>query len=161
MVWVAIPAVALSATALWAGQTAAEPAGRARLMHSAIGRFFTGQIGRLMVLRSELNVTDEQRDQIRDIVKGHRTEIVPVAQKVVEKRRALRTAVLAANPDEKAIRAAADDLGKAIGDAAVLASKVAGEVKPVLTQEQRDRIGQFRAEREGATDTFLQKALGE
>jgi Spy/CpxP family protein refolding chaperone len=161
LVWVAIPVVGLSATGIWAADSAAQRDSRPGCMGGMIRRFVAGQIGRLAVLRSDLNITDEQRSEIRGIVQGHRSEIAPVVQKIVEKRRALRAAVLADSPDEKTIRAAADDLGKAIGDAGVLASKVAGEVRPALTQEQRDRIGKFRQDREAATDAWLQKLLGE
>src|SRR5207249_1997617 len=51
------------------------------------------------------------------ILKSHKAEIVKVAEPVVRKKRALRDAVIAAKPDEKAIRAAA-----------VLASKIKVEV---------------------------------
>jgi Spy/CpxP family protein refolding chaperone len=161
LVWVLVPVLGLSATAIWAAESTAPASGRPGYVGGAIRRFVVGQLGRFAALRSDLNISDEQRTQIRGLVQEHRAEIAPVAQKIVEKRRALRTAVLADKPDETAIRAAADDLGKAIGDAAVLASKVAGEVKPVLTQEQRDRIGKFRGEHDAATDAFLQKMLGE
>ncbi len=50
--------------------------------------FLQGQIGRMMTLRSELDVTSEQRDAIKKIVDGHRSEIVAVAKPIVEKRRA-------------------------------------------------------------------------
>lgn len=35
----------------------------------------SGQFGRLLALRSELDVTAEQRTQIREIVKSHRQEL--------------------------------------------------------------------------------------
>ncbi len=115
----------------------------------------SGQVGRLLELRSELGVTSEQREQIRGIVQSHRQEIAAVAKPIVAKRRALREATLAANPDEAAIRAAAGDLGKAIGDAAVLASKVKPEVFKVLTPEQHKKVEAFRADSESAVDRFM------
>jgi Spy/CpxP family protein refolding chaperone len=102
-------------------------------------------------------VTAEQREKFRDMLAEHRTEIVGVAKPVVEKRRALRDAVLADHPDESAIRSAANDLGKAIGDAAVLAAKVKPEVSKVLTSEQRDKIKQFRTKNDKAVDEFIDK----
>ncbi len=158
VLWVAVPVVSLAGTALWAAGATDGPGGRPGLC-GPLARLVRGNIGRFMTLQSELNVTGEQRGQIRAIFQSHRSEIAPVVQKIVEKRRALRTAVLADNPNDQAIRTAASELGQAIADAAVLASKVAGEVRPILTQEQRDRIHRFRAERDDATDVFLQKLL--
>src|SRR5262245_5291116 len=108
--------------------------------------FLMGQKGRMMTLRAELGVTTEQRNEVRKIVVSHRTEIAAVAKPIVEKRQALREAVMAPEPNESAIRAAANDLGKAVGDAAVLASKVKPEVFKVLTPEQQKKLENFRAD---------------
>src|SRR5476651_2009959 len=70
----------------------------------------SGQVGRLLTLRSELDLTAEQKESIHKIVASHKQEIRDVMKPVVEKRRALRDATIATNPDEKAIRAAASDL---------------------------------------------------
>lgn len=129
----------------WAAEPPTEPAGPGGLGMPGLGRLITGNIGRLLVLRSELNMTAAQRHQIQSVVKSHRQEIAPVAKAVVEKKRALREAVMNKAGDEKAIRAAADELGKAIGDAAVVASKVIDQSKGSLTHEQLERIQQFRA----------------
>jgi Spy/CpxP family protein refolding chaperone len=104
---------------------------------SPLGRLISGHIGRLILLRSELNLTDEQRAKLKDTVAAKKPEIARAAKGVWEKRTALADAVLADQPDEQAIHKAADELGKVIGDAAVLASKVAGEVKPVLDAGQQ------------------------
>jgi Spy/CpxP family protein refolding chaperone len=119
--------------------------------------FIQGQLGRLMTLRSELDVTSEQRGAIKKIVQSHRPEIVTVAKPIVEQRRALRDATLAKETNEAAIRAAANDLGKAIGDAAVLASKVKDEVGHVLTPEQMHKVEAFRLQSDNAVDGFIEK----
>ena len=121
------------------------------------GMLVSGQFGRLLTLRSELGITTEQREQIRGIVKSHRQEIAAVLKPVAEKRRALRDATLAENPNDAAIHAAANELGKAIGDAAVVGSKIKAEVHKVLTPEQREKITQFRQQSETAVDKFLEK----
>lgn len=119
--------------------------------------FIQGQLGRFLTLRSELDVTGEQREAIRQIVESHRGEIATVAKPIVEKRRALRDATLAKEPNETAIRAAANDLGKAIGDAAVLASKVKDEVGKVLTPQQVEKVEAFRLQSDSAVDRFIEK----
>jgi Spy/CpxP family protein refolding chaperone len=120
-------------------------------------RLIRGEIGRWMVLRSQLDLTGEQKQQIADILQAHKSEIVRAVQPVVEKRRALREAVIAPVPDEKAIRAAADDLGKSIGDAVVLASKIRQQIAPILTDEQRHNITDFRTQSDAAIDKFFAK----
>jgi Spy/CpxP family protein refolding chaperone len=119
--------------------------------------FLQGQIGRLMTLRSELDVTPEQRENLQVIVKNHKSEIVAVAKPIVEQKRALRDATLAKEPNEAAIRSAADNLGKSIGDAAVLASKLKGEAAKVLTPDQVKKIENFRTESDNAVDSFIAK----
>ena len=132
------------------GETGVEHGGPLR-------RFFSGQMGRLLALRSDMNLTEDQRQQIHQIVASHRKEIAAVAKPLVEKHRALRDATLAPNMDEKAIRAAAEDMGKSIGDAAVLAAKIKSEVRKVLKPDQLQKIEEFRKHADQATDEFIQQ----
>jgi Spy/CpxP family protein refolding chaperone len=125
---------------------------------TALGRMISGNLGRLMVLRSELNLSDEQRGQVRDVLVRHRGEIVATAQAVRAKRLVLRDAVLAETADEAAIRAAAAELGEQMGEAAVKASKLKAQIAPILTEEQRALIVKFMADREQAVDRFLEQA---
>jgi Spy/CpxP family protein refolding chaperone len=137
---------------------AAEPPAKAdfeTLGQSPFAKLITGNIGRLLVLRSELGITADQKNKIIGIVKSHRHEIRPVVKTIVEKRRALREAVLNKPGDETAIRGAASEMGKAIGDAAVLASKIVAQVKPELTSKQIERIEKFRADTQKATTDWL------
>ena len=76
---------------------------------------------------------------------------------VIESSLALRKAVTSETANEEAIRKAADDLGAAIGDAAVLASGFVGEAREVLTPEQAQLLEEFMAERESRVDTWLEK----
>lgn len=137
---------------------AAEPVqddGGVQFASRPLARLIMGNIGRFLVLRSELNITDEQRKKIAAEIKRHKDEIRPIAKEVFEKRQALRDAVLNKPGDKQAIMAAANDLGKAIGDAAVLASKVVAQVKPMLTPEQQERIKNFRMTNDKATSDWI------
>ncbi len=156
-VWILTAVIGLSATGMgaWAVQQAAKTQTQPEQGQRPLARFMRARFGSFMALRGELNLTDDQKTQVRQIVKSHRVEIVPAARDVVTKGRALRQAVVADKPDEAAIRAAADALGKSIGDAAVIASKVKGEIKAVLTPEQQERLRKFREEREQSVDTLL------
>jgi Spy/CpxP family protein refolding chaperone len=112
-------------------------------------------------LKSQLNLSDEQKTKIRQSIAGHKTELVQAFKDVQAKRQALRDAALAETATEESIRAAADNLGKAIGDAAVKASQVAGEVRKNLTPEQIAKIRKFRETQRTEVDKALDKALGE
>jgi Spy/CpxP family protein refolding chaperone len=138
-------------------RTAAQ-AEHGRWLNGPLGQLISGHIGRLMVLHSELNLTDQQKDKIKEVVAAKKPEIAKVAKGVWERRSVLVDAVLADQPDERAIRKAADDLGKAIGDAAVLASNVAREVKPALNSQQRELMQKCRADCRQATAKFFEKA---
>jgi Spy/CpxP family protein refolding chaperone len=140
------------------GAATALPSWR-QLADTPVGRLISGNLGRLLVLRSEMNVTSEQRAEIRGLLVGHRSQIAATVKSVREKHLVLRDAVLADQPDEGNIRAAASDLGVALGDAAVKAAKLRGELAPILTDEQRELIRQFRQERDESIDEFLAKAI--
>jgi Spy/CpxP family protein refolding chaperone len=124
-----------------------------------IHQLIAGHIGRLMTLRSELNITDEQKAKIKETLKAEKPEIAKVAKGIWDKRTALVNAVLAGQSDEQTLRKDADELGKAIGDAAVLASKIVGQIKPVLTSEQQEKIKKCREDGQKATAEFFEKVL--
>lgn len=138
-----------------AGGLAASDQGEIGVAVRPLRMFLSGQFGRLMTLRSELNITPEQRDQIRQIVQRHHTEIASVTKPVVEKRRALRAAALAEHPEESAIRAAAKEFGMAIGDAAVVGLKIKADAMKVMTPGQKQKISEFREQADAAVDGFM------
>ncbi len=133
------------------GRTARTP------MLNAIQRHFE----RAWALRSKLNLTEEQKARIRDTVAAHKEEVIGLLKEVEEKSQTLRDAILDEMPTEETIRAAADQLGKAIGDAAVTASEMADELKKELTTEQREKIRKFREKQRAELHKMLDKALGE
>ena len=145
------------------GIGAAAPSGplagfKCPLADSPLGRVVTGCIGRLLVLRSEMNVTADQKAKIRDVLVSRRPQIAQTVKTLHEKRVMLRNAVLSGKSDEAQIRAAADDLGKAISEAAVKASKLRNEIAPILTEEQQHLIGKFLVENDAAITKFLDQA---
>lgn len=158
MVWALVGLLGVGAAVTWAGEGAAtgdDGVGRAgRFWDGRLGKMIKARLGRLAMLKEELGVTDEQRERLGAIRRENRARIAPQLKSVVAKKRALRDAVLADEPDEKAIRDAANELGKAIGDVAVAASGIVGEVKDVLTAEQIEALLDFRRERE---DKFLDR----
>jgi Spy/CpxP family protein refolding chaperone len=122
-----------------------------------IKHLVSGHIGRLLVLRSQLDITREQKQKIGWILKGRVKDIAPIARTLVEKRAALRQQVMKESPDEKAIRSAVKGLADSIGDAAVLASKIVSEVRPVLTPNQVKLVEKFRADSNKAVLDWINK----
>jgi len=146
--------VAAGAVAAWGVQTGLGH-GTESFFNCPVKKLIVGHLGRLLILKSKLDVTQEQKDKVSSIVKSHLNEIVPVAKTVLESRKALREAVLKQPTDEKAIRSAARELAKAAGDASVLASRVIAEARPVLSPKQQQLILSFRAEADKATFDWL------
>ena len=158
---ITIPLIAIALFA--AGATAVTTTHSAtgeRFADRPLGRLLMGRVGRLMTLKSDLNLTSDQKAAIATTLSAHKAEIAKALQPVIEKGRALRAATAADAPDEANIRTLADDLGRAIGDAAVVGAKVRREVKAAaqLTDEQAKRIADFHADNQAALDRFLSDA---
>ena len=148
------------ATAGWASGPASAPGAgwlKGPAANTPLGRLVTASLGRLLVLRSELELTPEQRSQIRDVLISHRAQIAQTVKSVRDKRVVLRDAVLQGQSDEQ-IRAAAAELGTQIAEASVKAVKLRNQLAPILTEQQRTRIGQFIADQDQAVGRFLEQA---
>ena len=91
-----------------------------------------------------LDLSDDQKSQIKAVLKTHAAEIEAQMKASSAARRGLHQAVLAQPIDENGIRAAAASLGSVEGDGAVLFAKIRTEVEPILTETQRAKIQQFR-----------------
>lgn len=103
-------------------------------------RFAPGIFGR--IARS-LDLTDEQKTQIKGILRSHAAEIDEQMKVSAEARRALHDEILADPVDEGAIRARAMDLARAQADGAVLVARIRAEVYPILTAGQREKIERY------------------
>jgi Spy/CpxP family protein refolding chaperone len=117
--------------------------------HSEFGPRLFGRIARA------LDLTDDQKSQIKAILKTHASEIETQMKASAEARRAVHEAVLAQPVDEAAIRAAAQRLGEIHADGAVLFAKIRTEVQPLLTEEQRGKIQKFRERARHRADSAL------
>lgn len=131
-------------------QETAEDCRAARMM-----KMLRGQLARAVELREELDLTEEQRGQLKGIAMAHRDELRPLMGDVLTHKRALREAVLAEEIDEAAIRAEAEALGEAIGDAALAMAEVGAEMREVLTDRQLELIRESAEEREAAAEQLL------
>jgi len=151
--------VALGVVLLGATTAMSDPTGglAQRWAQRPIGRLIQANIGRMMTLRAELNLSEEQSAQMKAIADKHRPEFQPVLKQLAAEKRALREAVLAKQVDEEAIRSAAESLGKSIGDAAVLGTKAIAEGREVLTEDQIALLKQSAQQREASVDKWLEE----
>jgi Spy/CpxP family protein refolding chaperone len=90
-----------------------------------------------------LDLSDDQKNQIRAVVKAHAPEIETQLQAGSAARKALADAVDLRPIDEGAIRARAADLGRVHGDGAVLLAKIRTEIDPILNDAQRAKVAAF------------------
>ncbi len=102
-----------------------------------------------------LDLSDDQKTQIKAILKTHAAEIQAQIKASASARRAVHDAVLAQPLDETAIRAAAQKLGQVHADGAVLFARIRTEVQPILTDEQRAKIQTFRERMRGRAESAL------
>jgi periplasmic protein CpxP/Spy len=139
--------VALAAAGLLAGRISAGafPAGG----HPDFGHHVFGRIARA------LDLSDDQKSQVKAILKTHASEIETQMKASAAARRAVHDAVLAQPSDEAAIRAAAQKFGQVHADGAVLFARISTEIQPILTDEQRAKILKFRERMRGRADSAV------
>jgi protein CpxP len=106
-----------------------------------------GPLGFGLPLR-ELQLTDAQQQQIRDIRSRHETQIREAASRLETARETQRKAVEAIPANEAQITAVTQDLVQAEVDVAIQASRLNTEVWSVLTPEQQAKAKELRARRE-------------
>ncbi len=140
------------------GGDAAMAFGRPGFTHGHDRGVMTGSVGAFLMLLSHLDLTEDQRSAIAEILKGRRDEILSAGRAIAEGRTVLREAVLFGDADADDIRKAASRLGDAIGGAAMLASEVLSEVRQVLTAEQIEQIQALRQARDSAADWLEEMA---
>ena len=99
------------------------------------------------MMKEKLGLSDEQAAQMEQLMTANKEKMKGAHQAIQEKRKGLDAAV-ESGAGEEAIRAAAADLGKALGDAAVLCAANLAEVKKILTPEQFQKWQQAKQERQ-------------
>jgi protein CpxP len=124
------------------------PDGRHGFGGPRFGRGFAGGGGPF----ASLNLSQEQRDQVRAIFERHRPEFEAAGQKMEAARSAQRAAIDAVPFDEAEIRARTADVGNVEADMAVLRARVHSEVFQILTPDQqtkfKERAGRGRKDRD-------------
>jgi len=104
-----------------------------------------GPLGMLRMFGARLNLTDAQREQLKNIAQARRDEWRTLGDRARTARESLIDAVTADTIDEALIRARAADVAAVEADMAVASAHAHAEVWQILTPEQQEQARQFRA----------------
>lgn len=107
-----------------------------------------GPVGALLLPLRRLDLSDEQREQVRTVIGESREAARTHRRQTRAARESLAEAVTAGTVDEERIRTLAADLGRLAGDGAVRRAQVYAAVWQILTPEQQARVEEIEAERE-------------
>ena len=88
----------------------------------------------------DLRLSRDQSNSLRDVLRQHAVELKSNAHEIGETHRLLREKEYADTFDEAAIRSAAELYGAAIGSSSLIVARIAAEIRPVLSPEQRTRL---------------------
>jgi len=95
----------------------------------------------------ELDLTDEQKTQVKSIVDSHQAEFKAVGEKMHAAREGMRALIEADTLDEAAVRAKSVEVAAAEADAAILGAKVRTQTVQVLTSEQLAKLKELQVSR--------------
>ncbi|HUQ89053.1 MAG TPA: Spy/CpxP family protein refolding chaperone [Vicinamibacterales bacterium] len=96
-----------------------------------------------------LDLSDDQRAQLKTIAESHRAEFEAAGKKVGAARESMRALVEADSINEGAIRAKSAEIAAAEADLLILNAKVRQESMQVLTAEQLAKLKEQRDSRKG------------
>jgi protein CpxP len=97
----------------------------------------------------ELDLSDDQKAQLKTIADSHRDEFRAAGEKVRAAHEGMRALVEGDSVDESAIRAKSTEIAAAEADIMILNAKVRQESLQVLTSEQQQKLKELRAARQG------------
>jgi len=108
-------------------------------------------------LHDELNLTDAQQEAVHELFRARHSEIAAAVRPVVEAKRTLINAIHADAPDEAAIRAAGESVGRTVSDASVVLARFKTDVLRTveLTPEQTRKLAELRANFDAAIGRLL------
>ena len=109
----------------------------------------------LQRLAKKLNLTDDQKSQIKAVLVTDRDALKTLLGQLHDARQGLRAAIRASDANESAVRAASAKVASAEADFAVERMKLYAKIAPILTDEQRRKISDL----EQRADSLVAGAL--
>jgi periplasmic protein CpxP/Spy len=95
-----------------------------------------------------LDLTDDQRAQLKKIRDARQSEFKAAGEKLRTARQGLRALINADSINESAIRAKSQEVAAAEAEVAILNAKVRAESLQILTSEQQAKLKELRANRQ-------------
>lgn len=112
-----------------------------------------------------LDLTDAQREQVRQVTQQHFEQERDLLERVRAAREAQRQAAQTVPFSEPQVRATAEGLAALEADLSVSQARLQSEILALLTPEQQQRLQKMRAEREARVkerqDRFRQRQQGQ
>lgn len=106
---------------------------------------------------AELGFTDQQKAEVKAVLRKHQPTAEPLVKQFVAERRVLRDLIHAETVDEKAVRDQAAKVGSLGADLAVERAHIAHEIQAVLTPEQIKKLKAMRADIDDRIDRGLDR----
>ena len=126
---------------------------------SPMGKAHGGMVQRLTRMLHQLDLSDEQREQVRTILEAARPEFRAHMEAIRSARQELRN-LDPATFDEAKVRTLARAQADRMVELAVLGQKVRAQVWAVLTPEQREKAAEARARAEERRRRFRECLQG-
>lgn len=94
----------------------------------------------------QLDLSDAQKQQVRDITQRHRQQMQPTMQRLQEAMQAQRAAINQVPANEAAVRQASTALAAVQADMAVDEARLHADIFSILTVEQQEKAKQLEAQ---------------
>lgn len=117
------------------------------------GRHFGRMLG---ISARYLDLTDEQKTQMKDIMTKEKPTIQPLIQQVAQNRQQMRQLESAGTFDETKVRSLATQQSQTMAELMVQRARIKSELMQVLTPDQKIKMGAFEARKEARLQRRLQ-----
>jgi Spy/CpxP family protein refolding chaperone len=106
-------------------------------------------------IADKLALTADQQAQVKTVLAGEKDTLKTLLSQVHDARKNLRAAIQAGDANESSVRAASAKVASAEADLAVERMKLFGRISPVLTDEQRQKISEFRQRADESAENVI------
>jgi protein CpxP len=118
----------------------------------------THKHGRMGHIARELNLSDAQKEQIKDIMKANRADTLPLWQQMASTKKAMLAATANGSFDPAKVQAIANQQAQLMAQLTVQKQAIQHQVyTQVLTPDQRTKADRLRAQRIAKIESRLQK----
>lgn len=108
-------------------------------------------------IAEKLNLTDDQKSQIKTVLAGEKDTLEPLLSQLHEARMGLRAAIQATGASEATVRAASAKVAGAEADLAVERLKLYGKIAPILTDAQRQKAAEMQQRADDFVDGVIER----